>query len=98
MSFDKIEKFLALDDVQKNLKENVSKSDYDIQIKGNFSWGLTEPKFEDNVTLKNLNFSVKKGEFICVIGDVGAGKSSLLNSISGDMIYIPDKYMQNNSN
>jgi ABC-type branched-subunit amino acid transport system ATPase component len=31
---------------------------------------------------------VKKGEFICVIGDVGAGKTSLLKAIVGDMIYI----------
>ena len=34
--------------------------------------------------------SVQRGEFICIIGDVGAGKSSLLNAIIGDLIYIPD--------
>lgn len=31
-----------------------------------------------------------RGEFLCVIGDVGSGKSSLLNAIIGDMIYLPE--------
>ena len=43
------------------------------------------------MTLKNLNLEVKRGEFICVIGDTGAGKSSLLNAIIGDMIYVPER-------
>jgi len=34
---------------------------------------------------------IKKGEFVCVIGDVGSGKSSLLSAIIGDMIYLPRK-------
>ncbi|MHC1683105.1 MAG: ABC transporter ATP-binding protein [Clostridiaceae bacterium] len=34
-------------------------------------------------TLKNINFSCKKGEFICVLGASGCGKSTLLNIIAG---------------
>jgi ABC-type multidrug transport system fused ATPase/permease subunit len=30
------------------------------------------------ITLKNIDISIKKGELVCVIGDVGSGKSSLL--------------------
>lgn len=30
------------------------------------------------MTLKNLNLSIKEGEFVCIIGDVGVGKTSLL--------------------
>ena len=33
--------------------------------------------------------SIKKGEFVSIIGDIGSGKSSLLQAIIGDMIYIP---------
>ena len=33
--------------------------------------------------------SVKKGEFIAVIGSVGSGKSSLLNALIENMKYIP---------
>jgi len=36
------------------------------------------------LVLKDIDLKVKKGEFVCVIGDVGAGKSSLLSSIIGD--------------
>ena len=33
--------------------------------------------------LSNINLSVKKGEFITIIGSNGAGKSTLFNAISG---------------
>ena len=41
--------------------------------------------------MKNIDIKVKKGEFICVIGDVGCGKTSLFNSVIGDMIYLPEE-------
>lgn len=43
------------------------------------------------VTLKQIDLKVKQGEFICVIGSVGSGKSSLLNTIIGDMLYVSPK-------
>lgn len=46
-------------------------------------------KLSKFVTLKNIKMEVKKGEFISIIGDVGSGKSSLLQALIGDMIYIP---------
>lgn len=33
--------------------------------------------------LEDVNFSVKEGEFICVIGHSGCGKSTLLNMVAG---------------
>ena len=36
--------------------------------------------------LKNINFEIKQGEFICIIGEVGCGKSSLLQAILNNMI------------
>jgi ABC-type nitrate/sulfonate/bicarbonate transport system ATPase subunit len=38
--------------------------------------------------LKDLNLEIEKGSFVCVVGDVGCGKSSLLASIIGEMIYV----------
>jgi len=35
----------------------------------------------ENVILKDVNFSLEKGEFLYIIGKVGAGKSSLLKTI-----------------
>ena len=44
---------------------------------------------EEFITLKDIDLQIRKGEFVCVVGDVGSGKSSLFNAINGDMIYIP---------
>lgn len=41
------------------------------------------------MTLRDVEFEVMRGEFVCVIGDTGSGKSSLLNAIIGDMIHVP---------
>jgi ABC-type polysaccharide/polyol phosphate transport system ATPase subunit len=38
------------------------------------------------VVLKDIDLKVKKGEFVCIIGDVGSGKSSILSAIIGDLI------------
>jgi bicarbonate transport system ATP-binding protein len=35
------------------------------------------------VVLDQVNLTVQKGEFICVIGHSGCGKSTLLNMVSG---------------
>lgn len=35
--------------------------------------------------LENINFSARKGELSCIVGRVGSGKSSLLQSIIGDL-------------
>ena len=53
--------------------------------KGIESEKLEEPKKE--FILKNLNLSIKKGDFVCIIGAVGSGKSSLLSTLIGDMMY-----------
>ena len=45
-----------------------------------------EQSLETVITLKDIDFKVKKGEFVCIIGDVGSGKSSLLSTLVGDML------------
>ena len=46
----------------------------------------------DLVQLRSIELKIKHGEFITVIGDVGSGKSSLLNAMILDMLYMsPDK-------
>ena len=43
------------------------------------------------MTLKDIDLDIKKGEFVIIIGKVGAGKTSLINSIVGEMLYVPDQ-------
>lgn len=46
-----------------------------------FSWN----RHEERLALENINFSAYKGELSCVVGKVGSGKSSFLQSILGDL-------------
>ncbi|KAK5459740.1 ATP-binding cassette glutathione S-conjugate transporter ycf1 [Exophiala xenobiotica] len=46
-----------------------------------FTWN----KNEDRTILRNINFNANKGELTCVVGRVGAGKSSLLQALLGDL-------------
>ncbi|KAG7051310.1 ABC transporter transmembrane region [Colletotrichum scovillei] len=48
---------------------------------GTFSWN----RHEDKEALKDIDFTAYKGELSCVVGRVGAGKSSFLQSILGDL-------------
>ena len=42
----------------------------------------------DFLNLKEIDLRVQMGEFVCIIGEVGAGKSSLLKAMIGDLLYI----------
>ena len=46
-----------------------------------FTWN----KYESKCVLENINFTSKKGDLSCVVGRVGAGKSSFLQSLLGDL-------------
>ena len=39
---------------------------------------------KDVTALKGIDMSVKKGEFVSVIGKSGSGKSTLLNRLTGE--------------
>ena len=45
--------------------------------------------YQDRSVLKDISFSILKGEFVYMIGRTGAGKSSLLKMIYADLL--PDK-------
>ncbi|KOS18981.1 Metal resistance protein YCF1 [Escovopsis weberi] len=48
---------------------------------GSFSWN----RHEDKNVLTDISFTAYKGELSCVVGRVGAGKSSFLQSMLGDL-------------
>ena len=57
------------------------------------SYGKGEAKVD---ALKNINLSIKKGEFIAIVGPSGSGKSTMLNVLSGiDYITRGKIYFQN---
>jgi ABC-type transport system involved in cytochrome bd biosynthesis fused ATPase/permease subunit len=44
-----------------------------------------------DIAVKNINFEVKLGELVCIIGEVGSGKSSLLEAILNSLILLNPK-------
>lgn len=57
---------------------------------GSFSWGPGEEP-----VLKDINLEVKPGKLIAVVGQVGAGKSSLISAMLGEMEKVRGKVNTN---
>ena len=56
--------------------------DESVLVRGaTFTWN----KYGDKRVLEDIDFSAKKGDLVCVVGRVGAGKSSFLQSLLGDL-------------
>ena len=55
----------------------------------NLSVTFNAGSIDEKNVLQDLNLHVETGEFICIIGSNGAGKSTILNTIAGSII--PDK-------
>lgn len=75
---------------KENAKENLieQKSDYIVDQPNHIEHSLIIENgnakwldYEQEDTLQNINIKVRPGELIAIVGQVGAGKSSLLNVI-----------------
>ena len=77
-----------------SIESNIKQGDVSKKIiLGNIIFSEVFFKYEKNNALNKINFSVKKGEFLGIIGGVGSGKSTVLqlicrflNSQSGSII------------
>ena len=47
---------------------------------------VSKQTVENSILLRNLNLKIFKGEFVCIIGEVGSGKSSLIHALLGDTL------------
>ena len=64
-----------------NVKNGPGKSDDETILKAINISKVYESPAGDSVILKDINFTVKKGEFVSIVGPSGSGKSTLLNII-----------------
>ena len=86
-----------------NEYENLSDSDDSEETKLSTSSDSTTDearnmKVTDSVQISDLDLQIHKGEFICIIGPVGSGKSSLISALLGDMIYMSDGIIEEYAN
>jgi len=65
--------------------DSVSNGEESVRIRdASFTWN----KDEERNVLHDINFSAHKGELSCIVGRVGAGKSSMLETMLGDLYKI----------
>ncbi|KAL6841672.1 hypothetical protein ACP4OV_028501 [Aristida adscensionis] len=83
VSLDRIEKFLVEDEIkEEDVRRIPSDDNIRIQVQdGNFSWNASGA----DLSLKNTNLRISRGEKVAVCGPVGSGKSSLLYALLGEI-------------
>lgn len=82
ISIQRIKKFLMLDELKHNAIPHEEKVDASVEIQDLVCyWDASL----DAPSLQNISLSVKQGQLLAVIGPVGAGKSSLLSTILGEL-------------
>lgn len=85
ISLTRIETFLRLKNYDGTQLAQLPKdSPLAVQI-SNVSFGLDKDDGKELLLLKNINLSINKGELISVVGEVGSGKSCLLNAILNNL-------------
>eukprot|EP00026_Physarum_polycephalum_P000366 Phypoly_transcript_00366.p1 GENE.Phypoly_transcript_00366~~Phypoly_transcript_00366.p1 ORF type:complete len:840 (+),score=118.23 Phypoly_transcript_00366:911-3430(+) len=92
VSINRIQKFLEAEDVDLTAVQGITKEeeDHDVAVSvqdGTFKWG----EEAHTVALSDINFTVKRGELLAVVGAVGSGKSSLLAAMLGEIQKIKGK-------
>ncbi|XP_025100797.1 LOW QUALITY PROTEIN: canalicular multispecific organic anion transporter 2-like [Pomacea canaliculata] len=81
VSIKRLRNFLSCEELDPDDVSHVTKEGVAASIEnGTFTWDKKEKP-----TLKDINLEVKEGQLVAVIGPVGAGKSSLISSLLGEM-------------
>ncbi|KAF7669999.1 hypothetical protein LDENG_00090130 [Lucifuga dentata] len=86
VSIRRIQEFLMLDEITKSssIMPQEEKKDVSVEIQDLICYW---DKSLDAPSLQNISLSLRSNQLLAVIGPVGAGKSSLLSSILGELPY-----------
>ncbi|XP_022358423.1 multidrug resistance-associated protein 4 isoform X3 [Enhydra lutris kenyoni] len=82
ISIQRIKNFLLLDEISQRTPQRPSDGKTIVHVQDVTAfWDKTS----ETPTLQDLSFTVRPGELLAVIGPVGAGKSSLLSTVLGEL-------------
>lgn len=87
VSFQRAQEFLVADELQNDavIKKDgtpIFDADTVVVTDANFAWSKED---EDATALKDISYVARKGELSCIVGKVGAGKSSFLKALLGEL-------------
>jgi ATP-binding cassette, subfamily B, multidrug efflux pump len=68
-------------DIEPFIKDDLNKPDIG-SINGEVKFRNVSFGYEDSLVLKNISFNVKKGEKIALVGETGAGKTTIVSLLS----------------
>ena len=83
VSIGRIQRFLLLEEKPAQNERTISRQNDDLMLRVNdvkATWTELGP-----TVLNNVNFRIRRGELIIIVGPVGCGKTSLLMSILGEL-------------
>lgn len=86
----RLTKFLTSSELQENAVVRAPRAEKigDVAVsvrEGTFLWSKQKGEENYKVALSNINLVSNKGELDCIVGRVGSGKSSIIQSLLGDL-------------
>ena len=86
VSLKRIERFLSTKDNDNSQVEKLPNGEKTVISIDNVDFGIEkEDSVEPTVLLKDITINIQKGEIIGIVGEVGSGKSCLLNAILNNL-------------
>ncbi|KAI1698658.1 ABC transporter transmembrane region domain-containing protein [Ditylenchus destructor] len=83
----RLKRFLVAEEITENVIDRLQKSKGSLDVisvrDADFSWG--KPSSTSVPNIQDLNLNVARGALMAIVGKVGAGKSSLLSALLGEM-------------
>lgn len=100
VALNRMSKYFILDEIEDDVVQRTNKSlrrnETSVSIKdANFVWSAKKSQEENalddlNFALRDINFTAKKGQLTCIVGRVGAGKTTMLKTLIGEVPLVKD--------
>lgn len=80
-----MDEYFSLSEVQKSVRYPNDEEQV-IKLKdASFNWTFKSNEVISNFVLKDLNLTIRRGQLVAVVGDIGSGKSAFLAALLGQM-------------